>query len=294
MLRRLLDVARPAAHFPDPRRLDTHLSLLGPAGSHGVLDALEVDPGSGLPTLRQLVSVRAERDLALEEAREAGPADPGRAAWHADLRAAALLPVSSVTVRLRRRDARVSQLEIVHDRIDAASGCLLRYTVRLGQRGARHVGLRDDDTTAPSQRFVRLIERNAGADAELALLLLADLPGARVEEVVRGQVGPLHFAGLPLPGLLAPVLAAVPGAFVLHLGLERAGAGVARDRCRDPFSRLYRETLSAQARAPVEARRAALGYRVSKERRLVCTPSAEGPLKAALARAGTPLVVRCA
>jgi hypothetical protein len=219
-------------------------------------------------------------------------AGSAKAAYYGALVAKEVLPVSSVEVRLRRRERGFSGLEVVHDRVDAASGLPLRYTLHLRQRGSRHVGVVDGAHARPSRRFLNLMERHAGADAELTLLLVSELPDVEVEEVVRGQIGPLNLAGLPAPALIAPTLGEVPGAVVLHLALERAGRDVGEDRCRDPFSRLYRDTLSPEAREAVEARRSALGYRVAKERRLVCTPAAEAPLKAALARAGTPLVVR--
>jgi hypothetical protein len=234
---------------------------------------VEVDPRSGLPSVPQLLAVRAD---------------------HPALAASTLLPLSSVEVHLRRKERRATLLEVVHDRIDAASGLPLRYTIRLAQTGGRHVPIFDETHARPTRRFLNLMERHAGADAELTLLLLSEVDHVEVEEVVRGQIGPVHLGGLEAPALLTRVLDEVPGTIVLHLALERAGCDVAEDRCRDPFTRLYRDTLSEAARAPVEERRATLGYRVSKERRLVTTPKAEVPLKAALARAGVPLVVRSA
>lgn len=202
------------------------------------------------------------------------------------------MPTSAVDVRLRRKERARTDLEVVHERLDAATGCPVRYTVHLAQRGARPVSLKGDDLPVASRRFVHLMERNAGADAEVAFLLVSDLPGVTVEEIVCGQIGPLQFAGVDAPPVIAEALAAVPGGFVLHLPLDRAGVAVAEDRNRDPFRGLYREALGPDARATVEARRDALGYRVAKERRLICTPALEGPLRAALLRAGHNLVVR--
>jgi hypothetical protein len=292
VLRALLRVARPGAQFPDPDRLDSHLGLMGPAGSRGCHPSLDLDPASGLPTIRQWLAVRAERELAPAWLRAHPRASSARAEYCRALAAAEVLPASSVEVRLRRRERSAAHYEVLHDRLDAASGALLRYTLHLAERGDRHVAVAEGEHVRPTRRFLNLVERHSGADAELTLLLVSDLPGVTVEEVVRGQIGPLHFAGLPAPALFAPVLQEVPGAVVLHLALERAGRDVAEDRCRDPFARLYRDTLSEPARAAVERRRDALGYRVAKERRLVSTPSAEVPLKAALARAGAAAVVR--
>lgn len=290
MLQRLIEIARPGALYPDARRLTAHVGFLCPAGSEGINRELRIDPGSGLPTVVQWLSVRAEREVA--RGRDAAGLEGPRARYAHALLASELLEASSVAARFRKRDGQHSLLEVRHDRIDAASGCPLRYTVEMTQRGRRPVALGDDDVPEPSRRFVHLMERHSGADAELALLLLSELPGARVEEVVRGQVGPLHFDGVAVPPLLAPLFEEVKGAFVLHLAFERAGTAVAADSGRDPLAPLYRDSLSPEARAPIEEMRARLGYRVAKERRLVCTPSAEEPLKALLARAGLSLVVR--
>jgi hypothetical protein len=294
ILLHLLRVARPGAHYPDARRLAAHVARLGPAGSHGVHRTLDVDPVSGLPTLRHLLRVHAEREVALA-ARAAGePWPAARRAHYAALAADEVVPPSRVDVRLRRREGRTSFLEVVHDRIDGASGCFVRFTVHLRQARSRVARVTEDDTTEPTERFVALMERHAGADAELALLLLSDVAGVRVEEVVRGQIGPLSFDGAEVPPLLAPVIGSVPGAFVLHLVLDRAGADVADDHCRDPLSRLYRDTLGGAARAAVEEKRRGLGYHVARDRRLVCTPGTEPALRATLARAGAKVVVRSA
>ena len=285
VLRQLLAVARPGVHYPDARRLDAHLSFLGPAGSRGVHEALELDAATGLPTLGELLRVRADRDLADGFLREHGDRLPAKAAYYRALAGVEVLPTSAVLVRLRRRERQRARFEVVHDRIEADGARLVRTTVQLEQRGVKHVGLERGDLSAPTETFRRVVERWAGVDAELAFLLLAELPGVRVDEVVRGEIGPLSFAGVDAPPLLAPVFARIPGAFVLHLALERAGVEVAEDRCRDPFARLYRDALGPEARAQVDARRLALGYHVAKERRLVCTPSAEEAVREAVGRA---------
>ena len=289
--RHLLAVARPGAHYSDGRRLDAHLSFLVDAGQPpGTLD---VDPRTGLPTLRQLLRVTADADLARRELADEPADSPRRRYWEA-LAAAEVMRPSTVDVRLRVRASGRVRLEVVHDRIDAASGLFLRYTALVEVRGTRQVAMSRDELPEPTQAFLNLMERNSGADAELALLLLSDLPGVTVEEVVRGQIGPLHFAGIDVPQLLTPVVRDCPGAFILHLALERAGIAVSEDRCRDPLASLYRHRLSARARPAIDARAAALGYHVAKERRLVCTPSAEPALRSTLARAGARVVVRSA
>jgi hypothetical protein len=202
------------------------------------------------------------------------------------------MPTSSLEVRLRSVTRRSASFEVVHDRLDAATGCFVRYTVRLEQRGGGLIALRRGDLSEPTERFRTVAERYASADAEVTFLLFAELPDVTVSEVVRGQIGPFHFGGVTAPPVIEQALAEAPGGFVLHLPLERAARDVAEDRCRDPFTRLYRDALNEDVRATVETRRAALGYRVAKDRRLACTPALERPLIEALRREGARLVVR--
>ena len=292
LLRSLLRVARPGTQFCDAQRLDTHLSFLGPRGSRGVEDGLDLDPGSGLPPLRELLRVRADHDLARSFLAEHGERLPQKAAYYGALVDAAIAPSNALEVRLRARVRGGARFEVVHDRIDVASGCLVRCVWRVEQKGLAAIDLKKGDLSAPTEAFRATVERSAGADAELAFLLMSELPTVKVEEVVRGQIGPLHFSGIASPEPLRALLSALPGSFALHLSLERAAPGVAADRCRDPFGALYRDKLGVQARAQIEARREALGYRVSKERRFAVTPELEAPLRAALTKAGTPLVVK--
>jgi hypothetical protein len=287
---RLLAVARPGLLYPDARRVAATWGFLGPSGSRGAADSVELDPRSGLPSLSELARVRADQELAEEFLRDHGGELPERAAYYRALSTAALASLSSVDARLVSRRQDGLRFEVVHDLLDPTSGCLVRFTWHLRQSGPAHIALERKDLARPGEAFLTAVERCAGADVELGLLLLSDLDGLTVEEGVRGQIGPLQSSCVPPPPPLAGALE--EGAFVLHLSLERAGAGVPADVSRDPFSPLYRDALSRPAREAVEARQQALGYRVSKERRLVTTPEAQAPIEAALHAAGHALVVR--
>ena len=288
VLRHLIAVARPGTHYIDVGRLDTHLSFLGPAGSRGTTAELKLDPATGLPTTREMLRVIADHEIALDytSGRRSAKRD-----YYEALKEQEVLQAASVEVRLRMKERGLARIEVIHDRLDAASGLLLRYTAHVDVKG-RHVKVTDDELPEPTRKFMNLMERHAGADSELAFLLLSEIPGVTVEEVIRGQIGPLHLSGIEAPELIQPVLDDVPGAFVLHLAVERTGSNVSADRCRDPFASIYRDTLSPEAREVVEQKRESLGYRTSKERRLICTPSAEMPLKVELSKRGVKLVVR--
>ena len=151
-------------------------------------------------------------------------------------------------MRLCARQRGGARFEVVHDRLDAA-GCFLRYTFLIDQEGTAHIDLEAADSLA-SPDFQHVIEVS-GADSELALLLLADLDGLRVQEVIRGQLGPLHFGAVPGPALIHAVLGEVPGEFVLHVAVERAGAAVTAERPRRGVERVAvgpRERVAAALR----------------------------------------------
>lgn len=283
-LRALLAVARPGAQYPDGRAFAERLRFLG--------SPLEIDPRSGLPALRALTQVDADRALAPEFLEKHAAALPDRAPRYRALLEAPLEPLHRVQVRLMHRDGGASRIQILRDLSDPASGCLVRFTVIALQRGEGQVSFVRGDLSRANPRFSAAVEEAASGDAELALLALARLPGLTPEDVVRGQLGPFCTATTPGPALTAPALAAAPDGAILHLALERAGVTVPEDRCLDPLASLYRDALGGEPRAQVEGLRGRLGYRVVKERRLVCTPALEGPLKALLAASGTRLVVR--
>jgi hypothetical protein len=283
-LRALLAVARPGAQYPDGRSLSERLRFLP--------IPLEIDPRSGLPALKALSQVDADRALAPEFLEKHAAALPDRAPRYRALAEASLESLHRVQVRLIHRDRDASRVQIVRDLLDPASGCLVRFTVVALQRGEGQVAFVRGDLSRPTPQLTHAVEEAASGDAEMALLALAKLPGLIPEDVIRGQLGPFCTAQVPGPSLLAPVLACAPEGAVLHLALERAGSTVPEDRCLDPLASLYRDALQDEARARVEARRAELGYRVVKERRLVCSPELEAPLKIALSAAGARLVVR--
>jgi hypothetical protein len=255
-------------------------------------DALQIDPRSGFPSLRALTQVDADQALAAEFLRTHGASLPHRVQYFQRLLEAALPPLHQLQVRLMHRDRKSSRVQVTRDLVDPATGCFVRFTVVLVQRGQSQVSFARGDLSRAEPEFVAAMEQAVAGDAEMALLALAELPGIVPEDVIRGQVGPLCTARAPGPPMLASVLGAAPDGASLHLVLERAGQTVPADRSFDPFASLYRDALPEGARAAVEARREALGYRVVKERRLVCTPELEAPLRAALDAAGAKLVVR--
>lgn len=291
--RTLLRVARPGLQYPPGKPLDALFEALWSTADAG--GGLELDPRSGLPTLSELTRVRADRLIAPEFLRDHSGRLTDRAAyfrWLATVEIpAAAHTEAKLVARLPKEGAR---LRVVHDALDPANGCWVRLTAQLTQTRNVLVRFEREDLCVPQAALEDALERCAGADAELGFLLLANLEGVTVEEVIRGQLGPLHGGHLAAPAPLEAVLQEVEPASrtVLHLVVERAATDVAEDLCRDPLSTLYRDALPPGARAAAEAKREQLGYRVSKERRLICTPALETPLRRWSAALPKPIVVR--
>jgi hypothetical protein len=201
--------------------------------------------------------------------------------------------LSSVVARLVGRDARGARFLVVHDRLDVESGCLTRFTVQLTQRGAGLVTLGRGDQAQVSPASARLVEAACvGRPDEVAVQLGAQ-KGTAVTEVVRAQLGPV--CNRQLGGsmeattegrTLAPLLSSGPApAAVLLMVLERAGVEVSQDRCADALGTLDRSPAAL-------ARRVALGFHAARERRFICTPALDGPLRAWLSTRGGGGVVR--
>jgi hypothetical protein len=296
----LIRAGRLSRSFPDPERCAAYLLALAPStrGEHAPMASLDL--ASGLPSLKDLVAVEADAKLAAghlaeldrRPGRPLEPAARAKADYYRRLDGRALGPLWSLNVTLRRVDGErgCAAFEVVFDRYDPAETVFARYTVMLEQQDALWGSLIDrrGDYSEQTSAFRDKIERFTQDDSELAFLLLGQVEGLRVEEVVRGRVGPLWSPWAPPPPEFA---GAAPG-YVLHLPLDRASQALGSDRNDDPFSTLYRRFLSEESRLLVEEQAAKLGYRVHKDRKFVATagPAAEA-LRARLAHAGTRNIV---
>jgi hypothetical protein len=292
-VRALLKVARPSALFPDGARLDAWLEFVVRPRRAGKRFPVEVALASGLPTRRVLKGLLALQKVAREYlvAFRISPQRPSDA-FSVALARAALPALASVEAHLVGRDARGARFVVVHDRLDLQSACLTRFTVQLTQRGAGLLTLSRGEQAQLTAPGARLVEAAcAGRPDEVAVQLAAQ-HGTTVTEVVRADVGPVWSPQLKgstdatVEGrALAPVLLAAPApAAVLSMVLERAGVDVRADRCADALGAL-------DTSPPALARRAALGFHAARERRFICTPTLDGPLRAWLgARGGGGLV----
>ncbi len=309
---RALRRARLNLHYPDARRLGSHLGALGPEVHRGLYPGLQIDSRSGLPTYREWTRVQTDRLLAAEllarlgderslqaKARAAPDSIHARQlrkhGYYTALGAVRLAPLGDMDVALRRVDSsrQTAWFHVILDKL-AASGHFVRVTLDLRQRAgvfARPMVTLDDDTAQHTERLRSLIYRFGSLDAELVLMELMALDDIEVERVVRGVIGPLWFAGVGAPAPLQPLLARHPEGVVASFALDMAANDVASDRNNDPFMASLAGRLSADAQQGYERARGSYGYHVFRDRKFVCSPELVGPLRALCVAAGTNNII---
>lgn len=308
-----IDAARLNAFFPPAGAMRNHLSFLGRSGSAGVYDDLALSPLTGLPTAREILRVKIDRDLGadflLEAARHPIPAADTpmarRIAYYSALVKHEVMPMSRMKVELRQQlpSQGRATFRIVFDRFDLSSGVFARYTILLAQRDAfwrqPHVIVNDEDLAAPTEGFRRIVSRFASHEAEVAFVLLSKLDTIDVEDVRRCRLGPLLMPGVDVGDAIDALLdprrtpeAAATPPWILCFPEDRAGIEVAAHAAGDPLAPLYREAVSAEARALVDAKADELGYRVAKSRKFVCPEPLRPRLSSVCRELGMPSIVR--
>jgi hypothetical protein len=209
-------------HFPPWQRLAAWVRAIAARGE------VRLDARSGLPTPREWLRLRVDRDLAGPALAELATVDEKRLGPDdralLDARRKALIevqaledvPLREVHYALRDQDGGRESWLVRVDRFDLATATIARYTlVTWGKPGKA------------------VLELLSTQDAALAFAVLRDREGVDVEEVVRGVVGPgalpdrcgpEAIVGLPLCG---PTVSAC---------LERASLDVARGVVDDPLA----------------------------------------------------------
>ncbi len=305
--------ARLNAMFPPETELCAHLSFLGRAGSSGLYEELRLWPQNGLPTAREILRVKIDKDLTAEFLGQAAAKRPPpegsrmarRIAYYSRLAEQPVMPVNRVRVELRQQipEENLAAFRVVMDRFDLACNQFVRYTILLQQRDRfwrrRHLIVDDNELSAPTEGFRRTVGRLASHEAELAFVLLSDVTGIEVEDVRRARVGPMLLPGLvadeALRALFDPERTPGAGAgppWVLCFPEDRAGLEVAEHSGKDPLAPLFRDAVGETARELVDAKADELGYRVAKGRKFICP----APLRTALSQlcrdVGAPSIVR--
>jgi len=303
---RLVLAGRLNKWYPDPYGCAHYFQAMAASVRLGVYDGIQIDLGSGMPILQEVVRVKADRDIAAEfldeqAARQSSGREPtakiaAKTQYYRLLSQWDFPPLTSIEVRLRRVDGArgVAAYEAVFDRYDAAENVFTRFTLLLEQRDTRLGGAlieRSGDYSRQTELFRETLERYAADESELTFLLLGRMPGVRVEEVTRARIGPLWSFAAPAPPGWLPEGAAGDGEFILHLPWDKASVDIDEDRDVDPFCTIYRHFLSDACRPLIEEEARRLGYRVNKERKFACTPGPAERLNDRLRQAGTANLV---
>ncbi|MFH1723505.1 MAG: hypothetical protein ABII00_02670 [Elusimicrobiota bacterium] len=304
---RLVLAARLNKWYPDPFGCADRFRLMAPSVRRGLYGGVRIDRTTGLPRLKDVLTVQVDREiagefLAAQEARAASgrsltPRVAAKVAYYRELVKVHLPPIHHLSVRLRRvyPGRGCAAFEVVFDRLDAAEGYFVRYTLLLEQTdrvwGSRLLE-RSGDYTKQTQAFRETMDKFAQDESEIMFLLLGKLEGVRVEEVSRGRIGPLWSPWSPAPPGWSPRDAS--DAFILHCPLDRASTGHEVDLDNDPFSTLFRDFLSDASRPVIDEAVRRFRYRVHKERKFACTKPALPALRIKLMEAGTNNVVYAA
>lgn len=299
----LISAGRLNSSYPDPFVCSSYISCLAPEYRRGVYEGVNVDLLTGMPVLKDVLAVKIDNDLApayiarQEERLAEGRTLPERSAakleYFRRLGTACLKPLNRLSVRLRRvdRERGSALFEVVYDAYALSPAAFTRYTIQLEQSDAAWASAfleRSGDYSEPTAEFRARLEHCARDESELVFLILGGIKGVRVEEICRARIGPFwcRYTGFPQgwPG-------GKPGGAVLHFPVDRASVEFQADMNNDPFSGMYREFLTGDAKDLIEERVKSLGYRVQKDRKFACDRSAEPGLRELLANSGTRNII---
>jgi len=308
-----LRAARLNNHYPDSRRLGSHLSALSPELHRGLYDGVEVDLRSGLPSSKEWTRVQTDVRLAQEQLRQLGDRRTleakarrgGDGSIHAKLLAKhdyysslariQLTPLGDMQVALRQLEPerRRAHFHVVLDKLDV-SGLFVRYSIDLTQTDefwTERVVHLDEEAAQHTESFRALVYKFTSYDAEFTFAKLASMANLTVERVIKGVVGPICFPWTKTTPALQAILAGEPRGFVAMFALDMAAIDIAADGDNDPFEDLIIERLSPEARSGYERARRRYGYKVFKDRKFVCSSSLVAPLGELCVRARTKNII---
>ncbi len=288
LLSRLIRIARPGALYPDASRVLQLLEFCARVTPKKEQAEVMVSGLSGLPSVKALEKLTAMRDVATRFLRDHGAKVSRKShGWSTALAASDLPTRVSTHALLVSKGPGPRRFLLVHDRWVGALGCPVRYTMSLSDATGRWLSVDKAEQARVKDPLHLALEGACAENAEQAYLQLKALEGVEVSEVAMGQLGPFEAPNL-VPTDLLPLrgfLSARPVTGVLHLVLERAANLVAADVSVDPFFSLDVGTQALQ-------RRAALGYHVSRERRLCCPGDLHALLQAHLKSLSASIIIR--
>lgn len=308
----ILRTARLNLHYPDSRRLQSHLEAMHPEVHRGLYDGLAVHLDSGLPTYREWTRVQTDVDIADDQLAKLGDrhtlADKAEAEdspihakmlkkhdYYSQIRETELSPLGEMDVQLRRvdTDAKTAYFHVVLDKLDA-SGLFVRFSIDLAQQSSAWsdpVVRLDEETAEHTEEFQSLVYRFTSLDAEFTFAKLAGIGGLQVEAVAKGTVGPIYLAKEQAPEPLRPLFDRTDDSFVATFSLDKVAGDIAETRDNDPLESLVTDRMSSEARRVYENARRTYDYRAFKDRKFVVPPALVEPTREFCAERDTQNIV---
>lgn len=310
-LRKLIRGGKLNQFYPNPNALDNLYRLMSPSGNLGIDPEIKINPRCNMPSEPDIGRVLADKEaaprfLARNDTAEVN-ARTDEASFKLHRRLQYLRDVNKSDLPKRiHHELKLRKVELatktasfysIFERYDPGEGVFTRYTITLQHQDTRwnrvQIEMQGDDLKA-TEAFRNVISRYHSDEAEFAFILLSEVPSIKVEEVVRGRVGPLWFKEADtMPNEVRALLEQHPGNFILNFPLERVviNSNAKEDLQADPFSRLYRNTVEGDARQFALERAERLGYRVFKERKFCVTKGIAGPFQQLLAERNARCIV---
>jgi len=309
---RILRSARLNLHYPDARRLRSHLEAMHPDVHRGLYEGLEINLDAGLPTYKEWTRVQTDVDIAddqlarladretLEQKAEAdGDSIHDKLLekhhYYSEIRETRLAPLGGMDVKLRRvdTDANKAYFHVVLDKLDA-SGLFVRFSIDLAQTNdawSDPVVQLDEETAEYTEQFKSLIYRFTSLDAEFTYAKLAGIGGLDVQMVAKGTVGPVYWAADQAPDSMHSLFDDADDAVLATFALDKVAEDIAETRDNDPLEPLMTDRLSPKARRIYEQARETYDYRAFKDRKFVVPNSLVDPVREFCRDRGTKNIV---
>lgn len=311
LLEGLIRGGKPNSSYPSGRGVANLIYLLRPSVNRGLSNKVRVNLTNGFPDEPDVGRVIADKDICLKVLRdhdlasvrsrqdEASKRLQARLDYYLEVEKRELPERFRLDLKLKRVDEKEQWADFiaVFERFDPGEGIFTRYNIHLRHQSERwskpKVELQGDDLKY-TEEFRNVISRYSNDEAEFAFILLSDVPGITVHEISRGRIGPLWMEGVPCPVEIRDLLHKHPGNVILNFPFEKVVVPEVEgkeDSNRDPFVRLYRNSLSPENKELADARAKKLGYIVHKERKFACSKPILAPLRKLCSEAGKPCVI---
>jgi len=314
-IKALLRSGRLNSQFMATRPILSSLDALHSRTHGGLYAELEIEPQSGLPTLKEWTRVQTDAavsesvlaDLPAELVLRARLSEPLYAKqwlkrrYHSRLKELWSGPIEGFQLALKKVDWQKGQV-LVQATLDKISnfGHLVRLSADFWQLGSGSPLVSTDaerETVSARPELRSLLYRLAGMEAEYTFMQLGAVQGITVQRICRGVIGPLYLGEVFRLGAAQRSadglgrLLAQPQSCIASVGLELVATDIAQDSNNDPFGNILVERLSEQAASEYQKARQVFGYRVFRDRKFVADGATAPALQALCQAAGTRNVI---